>query len=408
MRANAPQIPKETPMTFLNQHGSLAIMMIALLLIGCVRDAADRDRERESCALPTTSPQQVCEYNQLTYDANCTEEDDDCEEIIFNTGGGTGAECETVTLTDGVDVLSPNCDGTGAVENPCGEGLQRVSDESCDEIVTEEALRASDDESAQYLCIEVQAVPGCDDAGTVLCAREARNADCDFIYAPVCGTDGITYENACVAGTVEIAHEGECAGPVCPTQYDPVCGVDGITYNNDCFAQDVEIAYGSECEIIVETELESCDALGLITDSSSLLAYSFTARPSGAVEGEPTPDYEEQTGVNVEFLIDFDPESDALQPRLHEGSESPPFPQPTMTGDALVVVLHTEAGATRPLLSERDLAHAFGDESLEGGRTILPIPDIDGELEASLQITIFDVACEMRFRSPLSQLLHID
>ena len=79
-----------------------------------------------------------------------------------------------------------------------------------------------------------------------------------------------------------------------------------------------------------------------------------------------------------------------------------------MTGDALVVVLHTEAGATRPLLSERDLAHAFGDESLEGGRTILPIPDIDGELEASLQITIFDVACEMRFRSPLSQLLHID
>ena len=86
-------------MTFLNPHGSLAIMMIALSLIGCVRDAADRDRERESCALPTTSPQQVCEYNQLTYDANCTEEDDDCEEIIFNTGGGTGAECETGTLT---------------------------------------------------------------------------------------------------------------------------------------------------------------------------------------------------------------------------------------------------------------------------------------------------------------------
>ena len=189
-------------MTFLNPHGSLVIMMIALSLIGCVRDAPDRDRDRdrngESCALPPTSPQQACEYNELTFDANCTDEDDGCEEIRFTAGAG----CETVTLTTLCRRTSPNCDGTGAVENPCGEGLERVWGESCDEIVTEEALRVSDAESAQYLCIEVQAVPGCDDAGTVLCAREARNADCDLIYAPVCGTDGITYENACVAGTV--------------------------------------------------------------------------------------------------------------------------------------------------------------------------------------------------------------
>ena len=69
-------------MTFLNPRGSLAIMVIALSLIGCVRDAAERpstERDRESCALPPTSPQQACEYNELTFDANCTEEDDGWE-----------------------------------------------------------------------------------------------------------------------------------------------------------------------------------------------------------------------------------------------------------------------------------------------------------------------------------------
>lgn len=101
---------------------------------------------------------------------------------------------------------------------------------------------------------------------------------CYLILAPVCGCDGITYDNDCIANDagVSIAREGACeatggdcgglAGltcgtdeychyeeadmcgaadqlgecrPIpeaCPEIYGPVCGCDGVTHDNDCFA----------------------------------------------------------------------------------------------------------------------------------------------------------------------------
>jgi len=245
------------------------VLLFSLVVVFGFASAFPQQNQQECFAKCTREFKPVCGSNGKTYSNECLLEREKCLQRIFVEVASVGpcAAQETSDVTKTQEVDEENESTTEDVEQQTttdASGLKQACGLKCTRNFA--PVCGSDDETYPNECIlrltacrenrrilkkndgscieEEEKEKDEDDIPEVAIDRECPN-DCGKDFAPVCGSNGRTYNNHCLLKQescnkrirITKASDGPCkegCRNFCPLLFKPVCGSDGNTYGNEC------------------------------------------------------------------------------------------------------------------------------------------------------------------------------